>query len=426
MKILVLHKIDYAKIRYHAGIDHALHDVVYVGTADRLRTLPGTLRCTRLVREDLGHDRVVASVLAALDTLPGGPPRFDRVISLSEYELLEAAALRERLHVPGPTLAEARLVRDKVAMKAAVRAAGLDVPRFVPLSQVMAAEGQLLAAALPWTGRTVLKPTHGAGSEDVVILASAAEALQALRERTIGVASLTGGGDGGDVSPLAVDNFELEEFIEGDILHMDGLVQDGVVKVAIGSRYVGTCQRFNANEPLGSGQFDLSPAQLDWVQRVVAAVRIRQGAFHLEAIASPRGVVFLEIGNRTGGAGVPDATSLAWDADFQALELALLTGPPPRDLATLARRGRFHGWYVFPAHRYGTGYWSAPRATLDRLRADPRVVRWYERAAGETFQDEPSYDLAAAPLAGIVSGATPEEVRGFLVDLFRAVRWSSA
>lgn len=415
MNILILHKIDYAKILYHTGIDHERLAVTYVGTAEKLLSLPPTLRCTRLEREDLGNDRVVDSVLAAVATLPG-PPRFDRVISLSEYELLEAAQVRERLGVPGPTYEDARLVRDKVAMKAAVARAGLDVPRFVSLEHVLGPEGRTSTAALPWSGRTVLKPTHGAGSEDVVIFDTVAACLQALEARTTGVASL-------DRAAPAAAGFELEEFVEGDILHMDGLVQGGVVKVALGSRYVGTCQQFNANRPLGSGQFGLSAVLQAWVQRVVHAVRIQQGAFHLEAIESPRGVVFLEIGNRTGGAGVPEATSLAWDADFQGLELELLIGQPRCDVGSLVLHGMYYGWYVFPAHCYGHGHWVAEPGVLRRFEADPRVVRWYERDAGQVFNEEPSYDLGAAPLAGLVSGPTPQAVRQFIVDLFAAVRW---
>ena len=416
MNVLILHRIDFAKIRYDTGIDHERHDVTYVGLAEKLESVPSGLRCTRLAREDLGDGHVADAVLAALGTLPG-PPRFDRVVSLSEYELLAAAQVREALGVPGPSVADAALVRDKLAMKTAVAEAGIAVPRFLPLASVMDVDGRLAASALPWGGRTVLKPTHGAGSEDVVIFESADACLRALRDGATGVAALQG------VAP-AVGRFELEEFVEGDILHMDGLVQDGVVRVAIGSRYVGNCQQYNANRPLGSGQFDLGAAQRGWVERIIGAVRIRQGAFHLEAIDSVRGLVFLEIGNRTGGAGVPQATSLAWDADFQALELELIVGKPRRDPGALGRVGLYYGWYVFPAQEYRHGYWNAPSAVLERFKADRRVVRWHQRAPDAAFEAEPSYDLDKAPLAGLVSGETPETVREFMVELFAAATWT--
>lgn len=414
MNILILHKIAYPKIQYHTGIDHALHDVTYVGTAERLKTIPEDLRCTRLVREDGGNDRVAESVLAAVATLPGAP-RFDRVLSVSEYELLDAARVREQLQVPGPSVYEATLVRDKVAMKAAVSLAGIAVPRFLPLGAL--ADAPAGTRALPWTGRTVLKPTHGAGSEDVVIFDSAAACLRALQDRATGVKALDG-------AAAATGGFELEEFVEGDILHLDGVVQDGVVKAVIASRYVGTCVGYNANRPMGSSQFDLSADQREWVQGVIRAVRIGAGAFHLEVIASPSGYVFLEIGHRIGGGAAPLTTSLAWGADLQTLDLELLVGASGRDLGTLERQALFYGWCLFPGHRYGQGRWTAPPAVLERLRSDARVVTWHQRDPGEAFDDEPDYELNMAPLAALVAAPTEAAVRQYIVDMTAAVSWT--
>lgn len=404
MKVLILHRIAYPKIVYDNGIDHDAHDVVYVGTADRLLDIPEGLRCRKLAREDLGEN-VHDAVMAALR----GETGFDRVISLSESELLEAAKVRDSLGVSGPGYAQARLVRDKVAMKQAVAAAGLDAPRFVAVSSLEA------GAELPWTGKTVLKPTHGAGSEDVVIYPTAQQCLQALATRRTGIPAL-------DETPARPERYELEEFVTGAIIHLDGLVRDGQVQAVLGSRYIGTCQRYNENVPLGSYQFDLDAGVRRWVQRVIDAVQIRCGAFHLEAIESDRGLVFLEIGNRSGGAGVPQATSLAWDANFQKLELELLVGDCSADLSGLQRWGQYYGWYVVPGHLYGQGRWRASRA-VDALRVDPRVVRWYERAKSEGFDPKPDYDLASLPFGGIVGAETSEGVRDFMNALFAAIHW---
>ncbi len=414
MNILILHKIAYHKIQYHTGIDHAVHDVTYVGTAERLKTVPADLRCTRLVREDLGNDRVAESVLAAVAKLPANT-RFDRVVSLSEYELLDAAAVREKLRVPGPTFGDVRLVRDKVAMKAAASIEGVDVPRFVPLDTLpRALQGQ---GDLPWTGRTVLKPTHGAGSEDVVIFESAAACLRALQARSTGVKAL-----GGATPDLSA--FELEEFVEGDILHIDGLVQDGTVKAVVASRYIGNCHQYAANRPMGSHQFEMSDEQREFVQRAIRAVRIRHGAFHLEAIDSPRGWVFLEVANRTGGGAAPLATSLTWGADLQTLELELLVGAPSRDVGLLHRLGPFHGWCVFPGHRYAEGRWRVPDAVLQRFKTDERVIAWHQRDADEHFDAEPDYELNMAPMAVLVAAGSPAQVRQYVLDLMAAVQWT--
>ncbi|MYU47678.1 ATP-grasp domain-containing protein, partial [Streptomyces sp. SID7803] len=66
-------------IRHAAGIDHAVHDVTYVGPADRLATLPAGLRCTLIERPDTGD--LTEEVLAAVE---GPAPPFDMVLALSE------------------------------------------------------------------------------------------------------------------------------------------------------------------------------------------------------------------------------------------------------------------------------------------------------------------------------------------------------
>ncbi len=407
MNILIVHRIAYEKIRYHLGIDHQLHDVVYVGTEEKLKTVPTDIRCTRLVREDRGDD-ICGAVLAALE---GTHWTFDRIISLSEYELLEAAKLRDRLGVPGMSYEETCLVRDKMAMKKVVSDAGIAAPRFVGAPQAVR-DG---ADALPWRGKTVLKPTRGAASEDVLIFDTSAACVDALVRHATGAASL-------DREDRNLEVFEVEEFVEGPIVHIDGLVGDGQVLAAIGSRYINNCQQFAKNRPLGSAQFELSDDVRAWVNRTIEAVRIRAGAFHLEAIESERGLVFLEIANRTGGAGVMDATSLTWGANFQALELQLLVdGRLEHDFAQ-DNRPLYHGWYVFPGHEYKQGHWAGHDG-LERFRSDGRVVTWFERAHSATFENTPDYTLKAAPLAGIVSGERPEQVRDFMVELFGAVEW---
>ncbi|MFD0725839.1 ATP-grasp domain-containing protein [Lysobacter brunescens] len=416
MKILILHKIDYAKMLYHNGIDHDLHDVVYVGTAEKLKSVPPDLRCRRVVREDSASG-ICQSVLEALKASPGegddDTRPFDRIISLSEYELLAAAELRDALGVHGPSLSDARLVRDKVAMKKAVTAMGIDAPRFISLATLRSGN-----ASLEWTGRTVLKPTHGAGSEDVVIFENASSAMAAIDGHCTGVAAIDG-------ERPNYDAYELEEFVGGPIVHFDGLVRDGVVEAACGSRYIGTCQRYNENEPLGSYQIDLGAERLAWIQRVIEAVRIRVGAFHLEAIESERGLVFLEIGNRIGGAGVTQATSLAWGVDLQELELRLLVDECHFDLRQIARQGKYCGWYVVPGHRYRQGRWSESGA-FEQLRSDARVIEWHERDPDAAFDDSPDYDLPSVPYGGIVGAQRSEDVRDYISGLFASLAWHPA
>jgi biotin carboxylase len=68
-----------------------------------------------------------------LTSLLARQTRIDRVVALEEFDVLTAAQLREHFCLPGMTSATARLFRDKMAMAAHAKQAGVNVPEFVPL-----------------------------------------------------------------------------------------------------------------------------------------------------------------------------------------------------------------------------------------------------------------------------------------------------
>ncbi|MBN3752942.1 hypothetical protein G3N95_08300 [Paraburkholderia sp. Tr-20389] len=124
--------------------------------------------------------------------------------------------------------------------------------------------------------------------------------------------------------------YQLEEFIAGDVLHFDGLVVDGNIVTITASRYIGTCLGFAQGRPLGSHHVPLTPEMHCWSARVLDAVGIRQGSFHLEAIETPDcAPVFLEVANRVGGADVVATFELATGVHLPSEELRILTGEPP-------------------------------------------------------------------------------------------------
>lgn len=406
MKLLVLHRVPYAKIDYHRGIDHAAHDVTYIGTAKALANIPRELRCVRVERP--GIDAVSSEVIGWARSLAGPAAQpFDRVISMSEYELLDAARVREALGVPGPHLDDVRKVRDKLLMKRLVVAAGLHAPQALPLEDV-------LQAVLPWSGKTVLKPIDGASSEDVVVFSSAAALASALRSRQTGVRRID------EQQQLA--GFEVEEFVSGPILHFDGLVWNGEVRLMVGSRYVGTCLDYARGQPMGSVQFDADAVQQAWVQQAVRAVGIEQGAFHLEAIEDDSGVtprlVFLEIANRVGGADVVDTFELATGIHMPSVELAMVTGLAPKVNPCAAGGLRF-GWFVFPGHHLAAG--GCRLEGHEAFRRHPGIHRWNELAAQADLPRSITYQAVEVPVSGVISAASHDEGAALLQRLFAEI-----
>jgi hypothetical protein len=400
MKILILHRVPYPRIEYHRGIDHDLHDVTYIGKQSAIDTLPADLRCHSVVRAGLN-----SAFDETLAWLVESPQTFDRIISMSEYELLDAARLREVLNIEGASLQSVTLARNKLEMKAAVQARHLRVPRFMSLERYLALQGHV-----PWTGATVLKPHSGASSMDVSIHQQPARAFDEIRHKISGLA-------------LRVDEFQVEEYISGPIRHFDGLVLNGRVITLLSSEYVGTCLDYmERGQPLGSWHIETTASMHEWVSAALQAVQIHNGAFHLEAIMADDEPVFLEVGNRVGGADVVATYELATGIHLPSLELRIHVDGE-LDLSAFSREQNDlgFGWFVFPGHTHPERIYQGLDGA-EELRASAHVVQWNELSVGALLPEHVTYSAFEAPLAGIVKSAEPQQTRAWMQSLFSCVR----
>ncbi len=392
MKILVLHRIPFTKVQYDRCLDHGKHEVTYFGTAESLTTIPAELRCTRLVRPEASPEAWAALL---------SPSKFDRVVALSEYDLVPAARLRELLGVTGARVSDVQRVRDKMLMKRLVGHAGIRAPGFETVADFMK------RGTSKWKpGPVVLKPVDGASSENVVVFQSARDLYQAVVSGTTGV------------SALNFDGFEVEEFVQGQILHIDGFVTDGFVRAVLPSLYLNTCLDYAQGMPLGSWQLADSPALAEFTRRCLSAVGIRSGAYHLEAILSSDGPVFLEIANRCGGAEVVSTYQMATGVNLYHAHLRSVLGLDVGPVCE-TKRSEFFGWFVVPGHHLamqddGLRYPA-------ELRASASVVRWVEKDANRPLPRKITYQLGDVPLGGIVRGDSPRAVREFIERVFRNV-----
>lgn len=396
MKILILHRVPYPRIEYHRGIDHDLHEVTYLGKQAAIDTLPAELRCERVVRPG-----VASASDEALAWLADAPRQFDRIISMSEYELLDAARLREALGVEGASLQAVTLARNKLQMKAAVQASGLRVPQFMPLAHYLESHGQV-----SWAGATVLKPHSGASSVDVSIHPQPAQAFDEISRKVAEQA-------------LPVEDFQVEEYIAGAIRHFDGLVLDGQIVTWLASEYVGTCLGYmERGTPLGSWHLETTAPMQAWVSQVLHAVQINNGAFHLEAIMDGDEPVFLEVGNRVGGADVVATYELATGIHMPSLELRIHVDGKLDEPSMSARQPDLgYGWFVFPGHTHPERVYQG-LDNAEELRACPFVVQWNELPNGAPLPEHVTYSAFEAPLAGIVKTPRPLQTRDWMHNLF--------
>lgn len=409
MNILILHRIPYHKIDYHRGIDHVVHEVTYIGIQEALANIPPELPCIKITRA--GLQSVEEEVIAWVQKTN---KKFDRIVSLSEYELLAAAKIRETLKISGASVTDVNKVRDKVIMKEHVEKAGIAVPQFQNLTHLI--ENKM--AVYQWKGPTVLKPIDGASSENVKVFPSLLAILQKTIGRKTGIALI-------DKNEVSLNGFQVEEFIQGPILHIDGLVHRGKIKICVASQYIGNCLDYAHGAPLASIQIDTTPEIKHWAQRCLSAVNIQQGCFHLEAISTEEGLVFLEIANRAGGADVVKTFELATGIHLPSAELSILVDNDYKKAPLLKPFNPQHfGWFVFPGHHIDTDYCHIQGT--EGLKNNPHIRELYQLAANTPCTKNITYQPTEVPLAGVVQAANSAELETFVQDVFSAVsvtRW---
>ncbi|MBZ6081331.1 hypothetical protein KVH15_09770 [Streptomyces olivaceus] len=227
----------------------------------------------------------------------------ERVVAVHEGAMLLAAELRTTFGLPGMDSATALRVRDKVTMKDAVRQAGAaQVPEYAGLDSA----DDLMS--MDWsTGRKVIKRRRALAAIDLHIVESLEHAQR-----------VCGGLD------LSDHDFQIEEFIEGEIYHCDSVVQGGEIVFASVGRYLTNPAAYApggvfGTELMGSGE--LRDRILKLNDGVVRAVGMPDGATHFELFHTPDDdLVFCEIAGRPPGGIIPHVTEAQYG--FNIIEAA--------------------------------------------------------------------------------------------------------
>jgi biotin carboxylase len=248
----------------------------------------------------------------------------DRIVPLDDFDLEKASALREHLRIPGMGETTTRYFRDKLAMRVKAQDEGLPIPAFVHVLNDDAIRAFCRRVPPPW----FLKPRHQAGA--------------------IGIRKINGEDELWAVTEALGDQrsyFLLEEFVAGDVYHVDSIVYERQVLAAIPSRY-------------GTPPFDVSHSGGVFTTKLLArdsrdaedlralnatllaALGLVRGVSHSEYIRARDGrLVFLETSARVGGAHIADlvdaATGVNMWAEWAKIEIAgghaPYAVPPMRD-----------------------------------------------------------------------------------------------
>src|SRR5207253_1169576 len=142
--------------------------------------------------------------------------RLDTIVPLDEFDVEMAAALREHLRMPGMNASTTRFFRDKLAMRVKAQDSGILVPAFTRTFPYDDVRQFLASIPAPW----VLKPRMEASA--------------------VGIKKFS---DADDVWPLfdalgdAQSRHLIEQFVRGDVYHVDSIVVNGKLVLSEKHRY---------------------------------------------------------------------------------------------------------------------------------------------------------------------------------------------
>jgi biotin carboxylase len=244
--------------------------------------------------------------------------RFDRVVALDEFDQEMAALVREHMRLPGMNLSTANRYRDKLAMRTSARQMGFLVPEFCGIFCYDDLRAYMERVPAPW----LLKPRAEASALGIRKIEDPEKLWRTLDEL-------------GDEQ----SRFLLEQFVPGDIFHVDSIVSKSKVVFSVAHQY-GRPPMQVMHEGGVFTTRTVDRASGDWKNltelnaKLAPSLGMVRGVTHAEYIRAHADgrFYFLEIAARVGGAFIADlvetATGINLWREWAKLEVADLQGEP--------------------------------------------------------------------------------------------------
>ena len=268
-----------------------------------------------------GKTSVQSYLLAA--TCVARQRRVLRVVALEEYDIVTAAQIREHLCVSGMGTTTARCFQDKLAMRRKANENAIPQPKFVPLVNYEVLDEFMKQTSSPW----MLKPRTGASSMGIKRIHDPDAVWRAITDL-----------DARELFHERSAFHLLEQFIPGDVYHVDSLVAGSRVLFASVERY--GAPPFEVSH-FGGVPISYSVKHGSQEQRALLALNkkllkgfgFEQGVTHAEFIRpadlaqhESDQFIFLEVAARVGGAYTAEtieaATGINLWREWARIELA--------------------------------------------------------------------------------------------------------
>ena len=221
----------------------------------------------------------------------------DRVVALDEFDMENVAALREHLRIPGMGLTTVRYFRDKLAMRARAKEAGIPVPEFVHVLNYDSLREFMARVPAPW----LLKPRSQASGIGMKKIHEPGELWPWLDQL-------------GDKQ----STYLLEQFIPGSVYHVDSVATER--EIVFAEAHVYGAPPLETSHQGGVFTTRTLPREsadvktlLEMNRGVLKDLGFLRGVTHAEFLkANADGkFYFLEVAARVGGAYISDVIEAA-------------------------------------------------------------------------------------------------------------------
>ena len=227
----------------------------------------------------------------------------DRLVALEEFDVVTAALIREHFQLPGMNASVAKGFRDKLVMARVAQEAGLEVPDFVPLVNPDDIRDFVARVPPPW----IIKPRSDVSAIGIKKVKSGDEVWQTFEEMNERENLRERG-----------SYYLLARFVDGEVFHVDSVVNNGRVSFAGTNRYgrppmqVAHHGGAYVSRTISRGSED-EKKLLEANRKLVKALGLKHGATHAEFIKSDTDgkFYFLEIAARVGGAYIAEVLEAA-------------------------------------------------------------------------------------------------------------------
>ncbi|WGL60474.1 ATP-grasp domain-containing protein [Pigmentibacter sp. JX0631] len=392
--ILIILHTEYERSNFDEGIEHKSNNIYYFGENKYLQTIPKRLKHNKIFspsKEIL--EKHIINEIGKLNIT------FDFIIANSELTLMPAAKVRQELNISGSKPDQVEKVTNKVVMKNFIKKSGINIPKYLSLEYAL--KNKVYAEKLFKRDKIVLKPINGSGSEGVYFYENFGFLYQEISKLNINII-----------------DYEVEEYIPGEIYHLDALVCDKSVIEYIPSKYINTCADFANGEPLGSFQIAKKKQYLELLKKTINALDIEIGAVHLEIIKSTKDdeYYFLEVANRTGGAEIRTLFSEKTGINFSASECSLQIN---KTIIYNSRKKRnsYFGFFQIPGHHLNFEYCKI--VGLEKWLKHPNLLKMTCLDERKKISKTITYRPDKLPVSMTLKASSPSTLEKLIKDIFQ-------